>query len=59
MMVCLYRSRGITSKARKWVVDEGDGRFDGIRYKTIGISPIMVDKPFAILNIQYFGQIIP
>ena len=48
MMVCLYRIGGITSKARKWVVDEGDGRFDGIRSKTIGISPIMVDKPFPI-----------
>jgi hypothetical protein len=48
MMVCLYRSEGITSKARKWVVDEGDGRFDGIRSKIIGISPIMVDNPFPI-----------
>ena len=48
VMACLYRSGGITSKARKWVVDEGDGRFDGIRSKTIGISTIMVDKPFPI-----------
>ena len=58
-MACLNISGGITSKAQKWVVDEDGGIFDGIRSKTIGISPIVVDNPFPIRNIRYFGQINP